>query len=183
MIKRILAIGTVLAVLWLTAVMASAESADITVTAGTLDLTTTSINIPGITLDGTDQNSATTVGDDTWNIADGRGSGVGYNVTIDTTDFTDTAKTIDTGTGNLKASLQDADITEVSGSPTVPTSSITSLTNIPENPAAAIKMLSAAVSAGQGSYNFEPLFQLTIPGESEFGSYTATLTVTAVSGP
>ena len=181
MIKRTLALGTALMVLGLTVLMASAESVSITVTAGTLSLTTDPMVLPGITLNGLDQTPATTVGDDTWNIADGRATGAGYNVTLDTTDFA--TPTIETGTGNFKISLQDADITEVGGSPTKPTSSVTALTSIPENPAAAIKILSAAVSAGQGSYDFEPVLSLFVPGETLAGSGTATITLTAVTGP
>ena len=181
MIRKIMVLGTVLAVLGLTAVVASAETATITVTAGTLSLTTDAVAIPGITLNGLDQTSATTVGDDTWNIADGRGSGAGYNVTLDTTDFATPA--IDTGTGNFKVSLQDADITEIGGNPTKPTSSVTSLTSIPENPASAIKILSAATNAGEGSYDFQPLYSLLIPGETDAGSGSATITLTAVTGP
>lgn len=183
MIKRILAVGAVLAVLATTAVMASAESATVTVTAGTLSLTTNAVALPGITLSGVDQTTATTAGDDTFNVADGRGSGAGYNVTIDTTDFTAGGSTIDTGTGDFDISLQNADIVVVGGSATKPTSSVTSLTNIPESPASALKMLSAAVSAGQGSYDWDPVFSLTIPSESDAGSYSATITLTVASGP
>ncbi|MCH8920479.1 MAG: WxL domain-containing protein [Chloroflexi bacterium] len=182
MIKRILAVGAVLAVLATTAVMASAESATVTVTAGTLSLTTNAVALPGITLSGVDQTTATTAGDDTFNVADGRGSGAGYNVTIDTTDFT-AGGTIDTGTGNFDISLQDAAIVVVGGSATKPTSSVTALTDIPESPAAALKVLSAAVSAGQGSYDWDPVFSLTIPSESDAGSYSATITLTIASGP
>ena len=181
MIKRILALSTALMVLGVTVVMTSAESVTITVSAGTLSLTTDPMALPGITLNGLDQTPATTVGDDTWNIADGRGTGVGYNVTLDTTDFA--TPTIDTGTGSFKISLQNVDITTIGGSPTKPTSSVAALTSIPENPAAAIKILSAAVSAGQGSYDFEPIFSLFVPGETLAGSGTATITLTAVTGP
>lgn len=183
MIKRILAVGAVLAVLATTAVMASAESATVTVSAGTLSLTTNAVALPGITLTGLDQTTATTAGDDTFNTTDGRGSGAGYNVTIDTTDFTDTGKTIDTGTGDFDISLQDSDIVVVGGNPTKPTSSVAALTDIPESPAAALKVLSAAVSAGQGSYDWDPVFSLTVPGASDAGSYSATITLTVASGP
>ena len=183
MIKRILAVGTALAVLSTATMIASAESATVTVTAGTLSLTTNAVALPGITLSGADQTTATTAGDDTYNVADGRGSGAGYNVTIDTTDFTDSGKTIDTGTGDFDVSLQNADIAVVGGSATKPTSSVTSLTSIPESPASALKVLSAAVSAGQGSYDWDPVFSLTVPGESDAGSYTATITLTAATGP
>ena len=161
--------------------MASAETATIVVTAGSLSLTTDAVALPGITLNGLDQTPATTVGDDTWNIADGRATGAGYNVTLDTTDFATPA--IDTGTGFFKISLQTSDITVIGGNPTKPTSSVTSLTSIPENPASAIKILSAATNAGEGSYDFEPLFSLFVPGETDAGSGSATITLTAVTGP
>ena len=183
MIRRILAVGTALAVLATATMIASAESATVTVTAGTLTLTTNPVALPGITLSGVDQTTATTAGDDVFNVADGRGSGAGYNVTIDTTDFTAGGSTIDTGTGAFDVSLQDADIVVLGGNATKPTSSVTALTDIPESPAAALKVLSAAVSAGQGSYDWKPVFSLTILAQADAGSYTATITLTVATGP
>ena len=182
---RILAVSAALAVLAIVAATVYAEGASVSVNAGTLNLTTNAVFLPGITLDGTDKITSTTVGDNTWNGSDGRGTGGGWNVTIDATDFANGPDIIDVGTGDFKVSLQDADITAVGGSATKPTSSVIGLTAIPENPAAALKILSAAAvgDAGRGSYDFKPLFSLAIGGEAAAAAYTATITVSAVAGP
>ena len=182
---RILAVSAALAVLAIAAATVYAESASVTVTAGSLGITTDPVTLPGITLDGTDQTTSTTVGDNTWNAADGRGTGGGWNVTIDATDFANGPDIIDVGSGDFKISLQDADVTVVGGSTTKPTSSVTALTAIPENPAAALKILSAAAAgdAGRGSYDSKPLFSLTIGGTASAVAYTSTLAVTISAGP
>ena len=182
---RILAVSSALAVLAIVAATVYAEDASVSVNAGTLNLTTNLVTLPGITLDGTDQTTSTTVGDNTWNGADGRGTGGGWNVMIDATDFANGPDIIDVGTGDFKVSLQDADITVVGGSATKPTSSVPALTAIPENPLAALKILSATAAgdAGRGSYDFKPVFSLTIGGAAAAVDYTATITVSGVAGP
>lgn len=183
--KGILTTFAVLGLLAGAAVAVYAESATVGVTAGTIGLTTNAVALPGITLNGADQTTSTTVGDNTWNGSDGRGTGGGWNVTIDATDFANGGDSINVGTGDFKLSLQNSDITVVGGSATKPTSSVTALTSIPENPAAALKILSAAATggAGQGSYDFEPLFSLTIGAEAASVAYTSTLVVTIAAGP
>ena len=68
---------------------------------------------------------------------------------------------------------------------TKPTSQVTTLAAIPEAPAAALKFASAAVDTGMGTYAINPNFELEVPAETYVGTgtYTSTITVSAVSGP
>lgn len=84
---RILAMLGALVVLAFAAV-ASAEDADVTITGGSLTFTGAAVSLNGVTLDGTDQTSTpTTAGDADWTAVDARGTGAGWNITIDATDF------------------------------------------------------------------------------------------------
>ena len=78
--------------------------------------------------------------------------------------------------------MLDTNIAVVSGN-TKPTSSVTSLTAIPEAPAAALTFASAALNTGMGSYTLGPSFELEVPAETLAGNYSSTITVSAVSGP
>ncbi len=78
--------------------------------------------------------------------------------------------------------MLDSNITFTDGN-TKPTSSVTSLTNIPETGGSALKFASAAVDAGMGTYTIKPNFELEVPAETFAGTYTATFTVAIVSGP
>ncbi len=81
----------------------------------------------------------------------------------------------------FKIQLLDANITVTSGN-TKPTSSVTSLTVIPET-GSTLKFLSAAVDTGMGDYAINPNFELEVISETYAGTYTATFTVAIVSAP
>jgi len=49
--------------------------------------------------------------------------------------------------------------------------------------AGALKLLNATGAAGNGSFDYVPEFQLTIPAAAAVGSYTANVTVSINSGP
>jgi len=189
MIKRILATFAVLAVLAVTAVAVYAETATVTVTGGTLSVTPANVTLSAVTLDGTDQLSTSASGSNSWSATDARGTGAGWNLTIDSTDFTDggtPVRTINISAADqqFKIQLLDANIAVTAGN-TKPTSSATTLTAIPEAPAAGLKFVSAAADTGMGTYAINPNFELAVPAETYVGTgtYTATVTVSAVSGP
>ena len=75
--------------------------------------------------------------------------------------------------------LADADITIVAGN-TKPTSSATTLTDIAD---ATVTYISAATDTGMGSYAIDPDFDLEVRAEVYEGTYTATVTLTNISGP
>jgi hypothetical protein len=187
--KRIAAILAVVALAAITATAVYAETGTVTVSGGSLSVTPGNVTLSSVTLDGTDKASTSASGSNSWSAADARGTGAGWNLTIDSTDFTDGGtplRTINISAADqqFKIQLLDTNITVTAGN-TKPTSSVTSLTAIPEAPAAALKFISAATNTGMGTYAIHPNFELEVPAETYVGSgtYTATVTVSAVSGP
>ena len=183
--KRILALFVVAGLLAATAAVAYAETASVTITGGNLSVTPANVTLSAVTLDGTDQLSTSAAASNTWSATDARGTGVGWNLTILGTDFSDGGtKTIDISAvgSKFKIQLLDANITVTAGN-TQPTSSATTLTDIPE--VTALKFASAAVGTGMGTYAINPNFELEVPAETYVGTgtYTSTITVSAVSGP
>lgn len=167
------------------AIAAYAETATVTITGGSLSVTAANVSLGGVTLDGTDQTSTSAAGSNNWSAVDARGTGAGWNLTIDSTDFSDGGTySIDISSADqeFKIQLLDGNITVTAGN-TQPASQVTSLTAIPEAPAAALKFASAAVDTGMGTYAINPNFELEVPAETYAGTYTATITVSAVSGP
>lgn len=189
MYKRILAILLTTALLAGTAVTAYAVTGTgtVTITGGSLSVSMAAVTLSGVTLDGTDKISTSASGSNSWSARDSRGTGDGWNLTIAATDFSDgTGKTIDISAADqeFKIQLLDTNITVTAGN-AKPVSQVTALTAIPESPAAALKLVSAALDTGMGTYAIAPNFELEIPAETYVGSgtYTSTITVTAVSGP
>ena len=170
----------------LTAGVAYAETATMTVSAGTLSVSAANVTLSGVTLDGTDQTSTSASGANSWSAQDSRGSGAGWHLTIDSTDFTSGVKTIDISAADqeFKIQLTSGNIGVTAGN-AAPTTSAATLTLIPTAPATALTFASAALNAGMGSYTLNPNFELEVPAETfvSTGTYTATITVTAVTAP
>jgi hypothetical protein len=144
--------------------------------AAALSITAANITFPGVTLNGLDQTVSGTTS--AWQ-ANGQGESGGWNVTVSSTDFSDGGSgTI--AVSNSEIRLLDSTIVRVSGSPNLPTSTQTTFAALSGTP---LKIASAAVGDGDGVYDMTPDFQLTIPGESTAGAYTATVTVSIAVGP
>jgi hypothetical protein len=185
--RRTLAIIVAIALLALTATAVYAETATVTITGGSLSVTAADITFSGVTLDGSDQTTTSASGANNWSASDARGTGVGWNLTIVATDFSDGGtRSLDISSADqeFKIQLLDTNVAVTAGN-TEPVSQVAALTAIPESPAAALKFLSAAVDTGMGSYTLNPNFELEIPAETYVGTgtYTSTVTITAVSGP
>ncbi|MCL5428500.1 MAG: WxL domain-containing protein [Chloroflexi bacterium] len=181
LIAFLLVLGTVRA--------ASAETGTVTITGGTLTTTPANVNLGAVTLNGLNQIATSAAASNNWSAKDARGTGAGWNLTIVATDFTDGGtplRTINISAANqeFKIQLLDANIAITAGN-TKPTSAVTVLTVIPESPAAALKFVSAALNTGMGTYALNPNFELEIPAETYVGTgtYTATITISAVTGP
>ncbi|MBC8196067.1 MAG: WxL domain-containing protein [Acidimicrobiia bacterium] len=160
-----------------------AESTSVTITGATPASTTPVITFDTVTLSGSD---TTTTGSATWSVADPRGTGAGWNVTVVSTDFIGTidgvVKTIDIDAGNQDLLVSIASIA-ISAGNAAPTTTITSDTDVPFSGATPLKILSAAVDAGMGSYTYVPTFTLEIPTSTVAGTYAAAVTVTINAGP
>ncbi|MGI8825408.1 MAG: WxL domain-containing protein [Chloroflexota bacterium] len=182
--------------------VAQASSGGATSAALTGGSLTVSGGAPGTfsgTLNGSNQNVTSTLGGLT--VTDATGTGLGWNVTFQATQFTCTVGT-DAGckTGlttlpwnSLSIAPPSAACTSGSictGSPTVSVSTNTSVdTGSGTTPGSAVKVLSAAALSGIGSYTVTPgtigtgQIQLAIPGNALATTYHSTLTITVNAGP
>ena len=141
-----------------------------------LSTSTSAISFSAVVLNGADQltNGTTSA----WR-TDATGETGGWHLTVSSSDF-------DNGAGrmipvaNFTTRLLDTNIVLVSGDPSGPTSTQTSYTPLG---ATALKIASAASGNGNGVYDLTPQFQLTVPAEAYTGSYTATVTITTLTGP
>lgn len=181
--KRFLTFAVVLLLLVGTATAVFAETGTVTVTGGSLSVTPANVTLSGVTLDGTDKTATSASGSNSWSAADARGTGAGWNLTIASTDFTGgtPTRTIDISAADqeFKIQLLAGNIVVTAGN-TDPVSQVTSLTSIGD---ATLKFVSAAVDTGMGTYAINPNFELEVPAETYAETYTATITISAVSGP
>jgi hypothetical protein len=183
--KRIVALLVVAGLLAAMAATVYAETATVTINAGSLSVIPANVTLSAVTLDGTDKTSTSPYTSNAWTAEDARGTGAGWNVTIEATDFLDGAShTIDISETDqeFKIQIQDANITVISGN-TKPTSSVTSLTAIPTAGGTPLKIVSAALDAGMGEYNIPPAFELEVRAETVAGVYNSTITVAINTGP
>jgi hypothetical protein len=180
---RLLTFFAITAMVILTAAIASAESASVTITGGSLVSTPADVSLSGVTLDGTDKTATSTA--DNWDIADNRGTGAGYCVTIDSTDFSDGSHTLDISQTDQEFKIQILDgdtVCNAGDSTNMPASQVSTQTAITTNPTT-LNILSTPTDEGMGNYTYYPDLEQEVPAYSYAGSYTATITITANSGP
>jgi hypothetical protein len=179
---RLLTLFAITAVLALTAAVAFAETGSVTITGGSLTSDADDVALAEVTLDGTDTTGTST--SDEWDITDARGTGAGYCVTIDATDWSDGSHTLDISESDeeFNITILDGGTTTVAGDDTnKPASQVSTQTAITTNPAT-LNIMSAGTDEGMGHYTYEPDFEQEVPAETYAGSYTTTITVTANSG-
>jgi hypothetical protein len=151
---------------------------EVTVTGGTLSVTPAAITINSVTLTGLAQNNVagTTTA---WTAKDPTGTGAGWRVTVEATDFEksgDATKTIEVE--GFELTLLDTAVTLVDGN-TKPTSSFATAKAL----GAAQTLVTAAAGTGMGTYTILPTFTLDVPADTYAGTYVSTVTLDIVSGP
>ena len=153
-----------------------------TVSAGSLSLTTSATPSFSATLDGTNQTPTYTVPS---TAEDSRGSGAGWNLTVTSTQFSTggmTPKTLSTSASSVTGVTN----TCASGTTcTAATNGITYPLTVPAaaSPPAAVKYYNAAADTGMGEFTNTPTVSVAVPANAYAGTYTSTLTLSAVSGP
>jgi hypothetical protein len=160
---------------------AATASATGTVNAGTLTLSTSATPSFSVNLDGTDRTGTYTLPS---TVEDATGSGAGWNLTVTSTQFT-------TSSGPVRTLPTDASmITGVgnscaTGTCTAPSSAIGYNLAIPAGagPPTAVKYYNAAANTGMGRFTNTPSVSVGVPANAYAGTYTSTLTISAVSGP
>ena len=154
--------------------------------AGTLTATATvsgtagvSLNLPSNpsisdTLDGTDQTAtyAPVLG-----VVDARGTGAGWNLTIASTTFSD-------GSGHTLAAGTVASAAQACHTGSSCTAATNSGISLPLTlSTTAAKVFNAAVNTGLGKIDVTPQVDVLVPGNAYAGTYTATVTLAAATGP
>lgn len=179
-----LAAVTVMAVALGPAAMAT-DDTNVTVTAGSLALTAhpTATDFGGVTLDGTAKTTTSELS--VFEANDSRGTGEGWNVTISGTQFTEwdganyvttDGTTLATNSLSMAAPTVTADGTD-SPAPTMTAGPYTI-------DGASVKIASAALDAGMGTYDFSTAgLTLAIPADTYANDYRSDLTVTVATGP
>ena len=175
-----LVLGAALCAFPATALGASATATG-TLTGSTLSLSTAATPAFSANLDLGDSTPTYTV---PLTIQDTRGTGVGWNATITSTQFTTgggTPSTLATNASTLTG------VTSIcaSGTCTNPTNAITYPVAVPAAPTApaAVKFFNAAANTGMGKFTNTPTIGVFVPQSSVAGIYTSTLTISIVSGP
>ena len=151
---------------------AVAAKVSVNIKGGSLVLTPSGdSSLTDVTLDGTDQ--ATTGALAQLRVRDGRGTGVGWSLTVSATDFeeiNDPSKTI-AATG---FSVSAVNMVREAGSPS---GSVTQNTGALSPP---LTLMSAASPGGRGSYRAVPDLSLSVPAETFVGTYASTVTETVL---
>ncbi len=153
-----------------------------TLAPGALSLTTSAAPTFSATLDGTDQTKTYTV---PTVVTDSRGSGAGWNLTITSTQFTTGGATPSTLATNASSITGVANSCAPGSTCTNPTNSVSYPVGVPAapTPPTAVKYFNAATSTGKGKFNNTPSVDVFIPADANAGTYSSTLTLSAISGP
>ena len=164
----------------------------LTITAGTLTLTSPSSLTWADTLNGLNQTVYdTTAGDESYLVNDATGSGAGWNVTVSATQFTTGSHTLNnSGTLSTNGSLTSATANTAPTTACFTGSTCTLPSNSTSYPvpittgAAAVKIYDDATSAGLGDITIGNVgWWLAIPANTLAGVYTSTFTYEINSGP
>jgi hypothetical protein len=164
------------------AIPAFAETINTTLTGRPLSAGLTSLTLAPVTYDHEDQDAA---GSMTLNVDDPTGTGQGWKVTIQSSDFVYTGANHGTDipaanfslTSAAKPVQTDGQAVDDTYGPKVPaTSPVATLET-------ARKVIQAEADYGQGAYTQALGVNLVIPGMSRAGTYTGTLTTSISSAP
>lgn len=153
-----------------------------TISAGALSIATSAAPTFSATLDGTDQTKSYTV---PTTVTDARGNNAGWNLTVTSTQFTTGGSTPSTLATNASTVTGVTNACAAGSTCTLPTSAISYPVGVPAaaTPPAAVKYFSAATSTGKGKFDNTPSVAVALPSSVDAGTYSSTLTLSAVSGP
>jgi hypothetical protein len=169
-------VGAAALSLLLTAPIMAADDTSVTVTGGSLSITNPAAgDFAGKNITGVAQ--TTTANLAAFTVSDLRGSGAGWNVTAQATQFAGATRTLAAGSLSMSAPTVSSPDTE-SADP-----GITAGPYVIDN-GSAVKIASAVVDTGMGVYDFSATqFTLSLPADVYADTYTSTVTISAQTGP
>lgn len=150
------------------------------ITGGDVSLSTVTASSFGVvTLDGTTQTVQAPL--NTFDVTDARGTGEGWKVSVVAGQFTDSTSGRIMDAGSL---VIDAPAVSLKDDGSSALTTITQAGGVIDN-GTGVKLLSAAVDGGMGSYTVAPAsMTLTLkPGKVYAGNYASTVTVSLTTGP
>jgi hypothetical protein len=155
----------------------ASDGTQVVVSGGELSITNpAAANFTGVTLDGTDQD--TTAALDAFSVTDARGSGAGWHVTAQATQFANAGATRSLAAGSLEMS----EPTVAPNGTTSPDPTVVAGPYTIDNGAASIA--SAALNEGMGTYDFSATtLTLAVPAATYADTYLSTVTISAVTAP
>lgn len=166
------------------------DTTSIELTSGSLDFGTgfAAADFPTTALTGGVQTVSTSVGN--WSVNDASGSLLGWNVKIGATRFTDNRGTPSDATDDKQLPLSGLTLTAPTASAGASQSALLApvvqpLTTALDNGTVDVPVAVAALSKGQGLWNFSQgasHLTLVVPATAAAGSYTSTITTTLSSG-
>jgi len=176
-----------------------ADGGTIALTGGTITLTSdtggfafANATLDGNTFSSTDE-SGTGFDNSVWGLVDARGTGVGWSISVATSDITGLTDSTSaavilslTSTATpaynqfgMQVQVAEADATIKSGAEgSMPVSGLTYPVSTATFATGALSVLEAAVDTGMGGYDIDPLFTLYMPAGTYAGTANLTITVT-----
>jgi hypothetical protein len=166
--------------------VANAETATVTLTGGTLALSTAPFAFTNTAVTGAAQNITATAAN--WTVSDARGTGAAWTATISSTALTSAAGSVENSARTIavgQMSMVNNAVTASSGS-----DATTNITSTPVTLTGSNQTFVASSGTNKGSYTFAPTLTLAVPanayrsnyagvvGGSALNPYTATLTLT-----
>ena len=133
----------------------------------------------GVTLNGTDQAATFSV---PTTVNDKRGTGVGWNLTITSTQFTKAGgKTLPATAATMTGVTSSC----AAGTCTNPANAVSYGLPVPADALAPdpVKFFNSAADTGMGQFTVTPSIDVSVPANSYAGTYTSTVTLAATSGP
>lgn len=162
---------------------AAANSVTQTINAGTRAASIADVSLGAVSYSHSSQSSTGTL---VLTADDSSGSGAGWNVTVQTSDFVYSGSF-----GGTDIAAANLSLTSASGATSTAGEAV-DVTGGPKTPAALVppvaldtarKTLQADATYGEGTYTQDLGVSLIIPAQSRVGTYTATMTVTVTAGP
>jgi hypothetical protein len=152
---------------------------------GDLSLTTQeTVEFPGFTYDGQAHPDIESSNPAIWNVADFRGSGDGWKITVQASNFVNTENSeLTIAASNFEIQLLDEHVKDKDhdgqGVFEKPASEVTGYADLDGEKT----LVAAEEDTGMNAYTLEPTFRLSVPANTYAGEYNATVTVTLHQGP
>ena len=182
-IKKVAAITTMLCLLGANTVFAADPTVGVTGEATATIENLAVANFSAVILDGTTKTTTAAVTD--MALIDARGTGDGWSVSLDATQFINATAENPTLNTLPFDSLELGTVSIVAGTDSTPITNITTISTGTIDNVSGVNILSAPINEGMGTYtiSLDPMTLTLLPKDAKAGVYTSTVTATLAQGP